>query len=115
MLALTLAKNGVPVRIIEKDGKFHEGQRGAGVQPRTMEVYNYLGIAEDIIKAGQPLKSIAVYKMPEGREVIKTITMMKSYLPTPSVPLVSTFCISFIFAAYHNISVEPSSHRAILR
>ena len=115
MLALTLAKNGVPVRIIEKDTKFHEGQRGAGVQPRTMEVYNYLGIAEDIIKAGQPLKELAIYKMPEGHDVIKTLAMMKLHPSTPSVPLVRTF-LHLIHIRNQSVnSGEPGSHRTILR
>lgn len=30
--ALTLAQNGIPVRIIDKDAVFHTGSRGFGVQ-----------------------------------------------------------------------------------
>ena len=90
MIALTLAKNGIPVRVVEKDSEFHQGQRGATAQPRTMEVYNYLGIADDIIKGGQPIKPFAVYKLPEGKEIIKTFPMMELRPSTPSVPFVST-------------------------
>ena len=89
VLALTLAKNGIPIRIIEKDREFHQGQRGSGVQPRTMEVYDHLGVAEDILKSGMPHRNIAVYKMPEGKEIIKDFSMGQPRPPTPSVPHVS--------------------------
>ena len=90
VLALTLAKNGVSVRIIEKDREFHQGHRGAGSQPRTMEVYSYLGIAEDIIKSGLPMQQFAVYKLPEGVEIIKTFSIIEPRPSAPSVPFVST-------------------------
>lgn len=32
VLALTLVKNGVTVRVIEKNATFHNTQRGAGIQ-----------------------------------------------------------------------------------
>ena len=89
VLALTLAKNGIPVRIIEKDSKFHEGERGAGTQPRTLEVYNYLGVAEDILEKGLSVKKMNVYKLPEGKEILKSFPLAQVYLPTPSVPFVS--------------------------
>ena len=59
--ALTLAKNGIPVRIIEKESLRFPGERGAGVmvselwtgvhvfstfpilQPRTLELHKILG------------------------------------------------------------------------
>ncbi|KII93072.1 hypothetical protein PLICRDRAFT_100588, partial [Plicaturopsis crispa FD-325 SS-3] len=34
--ALTLAQNGVPVRIIEKHAQYPIGQRGAGIMARTV-------------------------------------------------------------------------------
>ncbi len=89
-LALTLAKNGIPVRIIEKNIKYHEGQRGIGAQPRTLEIYNYLGALDDIVSEGQPMKPMAVYKPPEGTEILKYLTLMDTFPSTPSVPFVST-------------------------
>lgn len=89
-LALTLAKSGIPVRIIEKSIKYHEGQRGVGAQPRTLEIYHYLGALDDIASGGQPLQQMAVYKMPEGKDIIKTYSMMETYPTTPSVPFVRT-------------------------
>ncbi|KZT20172.1 FAD-binding monooxygenase [Neolentinus lepideus HHB14362 ss-1] len=55
VLALTLRQNGVPVRIIDKVAKPHVGSRGSGIMPRTLEVYNYLGVLPDVLKGAVPL------------------------------------------------------------
>jgi 2-polyprenyl-6-methoxyphenol hydroxylase-like FAD-dependent oxidoreductase len=53
-LALVLAQRGVSFRIIEKmDAAFH-GSRGKGLQPRTLEIFEDLGILEEILAAGGP-------------------------------------------------------------
>ncbi|KAI6108246.1 FAD binding domain-containing protein [Pisolithus sp. B1] len=44
--ALTLARNNVPVRIIEKEPQHRRGQRGAGIHPRTFEVFHFLHVPE---------------------------------------------------------------------
>ena len=43
-LAIELARRGVAVRIIERDTTPFTGSRGDGVQPRTLEVFEDLGI-----------------------------------------------------------------------
>ena len=35
-MALILLKNGIPVRIIEKDTKFHIGSRGSGIHVQSL-------------------------------------------------------------------------------
>lgn len=90
MLALTLAKNGVPVRIIEKEATFHDGQRGAGLQPRTLELYHFLGILPDIMKNGGPVLKRYIYEMPGGRTPLKLLDLSLHSEPTPSIPFVST-------------------------
>ncbi|EKM59579.1 uncharacterized protein PHACADRAFT_205796 [Phanerochaete carnosa HHB-10118-sp] len=47
--AISLLKNGVPVRIIEKRETFHGGIRGSGVTPRTLEVLSLIDVAQDVI------------------------------------------------------------------
>ncbi|KAF7793734.1 hypothetical protein EIP86_004851 [Pleurotus ostreatoroseus] len=98
VLALILAKNGIPVRIIEKDNKFHEGERGAGTQPRTLEVYSYLGVAEDILKKGLFVKKMNVYKLPEGKEILKSFPLAQVYPPTPSVPFSNPVLVGQYYA-----------------
>ena len=51
-LAIDLARRGVRCRLIEKlDGPF-QGSRGKGIQPRTQEVFEDLGILDRITAAG---------------------------------------------------------------
>ncbi|THG97838.1 hypothetical protein EW026_g4253 [Hermanssonia centrifuga] len=86
VLALTLAKNGVPVRIIEKDTKYHVGQRGAGIQPRSQDIYGYLGTLPDVVNAGRPNLLRCIYEMPGGTVPAKIYDMTPFNPPTPSVP-----------------------------
>jgi len=89
VLALTLLKNGVRVRIIEKDSKYHMGQRGAGIQPRTLEVYNLLGVLPDVFKKGRSMAAIRFYKLPGGTELLDKFDMMRPEDPTPSIPYIN--------------------------
>ncbi|MCF8480526.1 MAG: FAD-dependent oxidoreductase [Rhodospirillum sp.] len=51
-LAIDLARRGVSFRLIEKmDGPFR-GSRGKGIQPRTQEVFEDLGILDRIVAVG---------------------------------------------------------------
>jgi 2-polyprenyl-6-methoxyphenol hydroxylase-like FAD-dependent oxidoreductase len=53
-LAIELARRGVDFRLIEKrDVPFH-GSRGKGLQPRTLEVFDDLGIVDRIHALGGP-------------------------------------------------------------
>ncbi|KAF7798988.1 hypothetical protein EIP86_010217 [Pleurotus ostreatoroseus] len=85
-LAIALTKNGVPVRIIEKNSQHHIGQRGSGLMPRTLEAYRFLGVVDDIIKVGSRFPKHCVYEWPEGRKPVKTFEMLPWAEPTPSVP-----------------------------
>jgi len=86
VLALTLLKNGVRVRIIQKDPQYHMGQRGAGIQPRTLEVYNLLGALPDVLKTGMSMSPMRFYKLPGGTEPLETFYMIPPEDPTPSKP-----------------------------
>jgi 2-polyprenyl-6-methoxyphenol hydroxylase-like FAD-dependent oxidoreductase len=52
-LAVELARSGVPFRLIDAEPGPHPGSRGKGVQPRTLEIFEDLGIAERVIANGQ--------------------------------------------------------------
>lgn len=91
VLALTLAKNGVPVRIVEKDTQYHVGQRGPGIQPRTLEIFHFLGVLNELVKGGGPMVKRCIYEMPEGRKPLRMFEMAPVEEPTPSVPYVSCF------------------------
>ncbi|TFY80323.1 hypothetical protein EWM64_g3689 [Hericium alpestre] len=66
--ALTLAQNGVTVRIIEKLPHFPFGQRGSGVMPRTLEVYHFLGILDDVKRRGILMPDLLQYENGEPDE-----------------------------------------------
>ena len=56
-LACDLARRGVPIRIVERDVRppdRHSGSRGKGVQPRTLEIYDDLGLIDAVHAAGGP-------------------------------------------------------------
>lgn len=82
-LAIDLARRGVSFRLIEKkDGPFH-GSRGKGIQPRTQEIFEDLGILDRIVAAGGPYPPQREYR-DDGSfiesEVVEHID------PTPTEP-----------------------------
>src|SRR3954468_11651153 len=57
-LAIELARRGVPFRLIEKMDDAFRGSRGKGIQPRTQEIFEDLGILDRLVAAG------GLYPMP---------------------------------------------------
>jgi 2-polyprenyl-6-methoxyphenol hydroxylase-like FAD-dependent oxidoreductase len=51
-LAIDLARRGISFRLIEKMDDPFRGSRGKGIQPRTQEVFEDLGILDRIVAAG---------------------------------------------------------------
>ena len=51
-LACDLARRGVPFRIVDKATEPFSGSRGKGVQPRTLEVFDDLGVVGEFLSAG---------------------------------------------------------------
>ena len=53
-LAIDLARRGISFRLIEKMDDGFRGSRGKGLQPRTLEIFEDLGIVDRIVAAGEP-------------------------------------------------------------
>jgi 2-polyprenyl-6-methoxyphenol hydroxylase-like FAD-dependent oxidoreductase len=53
-LALELARRGVRFRLLEAAAGPFEGSRGKGIQPRTLEIFDDLGVIEALLAAGAP-------------------------------------------------------------
>lgn len=54
VLAVELARRGVPFRLVEKlDRPFH-GSRGKGIQPRSQDIFEDLGVLDRLTAAGGP-------------------------------------------------------------
>ncbi|EPQ61229.1 monooxygenase [Gloeophyllum trabeum ATCC 11539] len=84
--ALTLAHNDIPVRIIEKLPSPRLGQKGAGIQPRSLEVYRFLDVLPDLLWEGTLYPPMRLYKLPGGTEVLREWYMVDPTEPKPGVP-----------------------------
>ncbi|WP_067814308.1 FAD-dependent monooxygenase [Nocardia inohanensis] len=82
-LGIDLARRGVAVRIVDKAGKFFDGSRGDGIQPRTLEVFHDLGVLDRVFDAGCGQATMRVHI--DGEFVMER-RMTEWRQPTPDVP-----------------------------
>ncbi|KAG2128829.1 FAD binding domain-containing protein [Suillus cothurnatus] len=82
--ALTLLQNGIPVRIIDKDPNPRIGQRGPGIWPRSLELFNFLNVPE-VNDLGKPAPKIRSYK-PGSLEPLTESSINPHLEPTPTIP-----------------------------
>ncbi|KAJ7703976.1 FAD binding domain-containing protein [Mycena rosella] len=88
VLALILLKNGVPVRIIDKERTHRIGSRGPGLHPRTLEMYAMLGVLNDILNSAGKIVPTASYDF--GELVPKsTMLLLKYHEATPDANTVA--------------------------
>ena len=83
-LAVELARSGVPFRLIDSESGPRPGSRGKGVQPRTLEIFEDLGIVERVIANGRlaiPMNSTG----PDGT-VTRGGAIPKSLANRPDIP-----------------------------
>jgi 2-polyprenyl-6-methoxyphenol hydroxylase-like FAD-dependent oxidoreductase len=103
--ALALAQNRIPVRIIDKLPEPAFGQRGAGImvsemvfmlrfrtqpcflQPRTLEVYKFLGVLDKIKARGGWLQKIQAYDADGNPQTPRQLVQPRD--PSPDIPEVS--------------------------
>ncbi|KAL0064608.1 hypothetical protein AAF712_008433 [Marasmius tenuissimus] len=79
ILALTLLRNRVSVRIIEKNETIPPGQRGSAISPRTLELYKILGILPEVERQSTSAPvTMKVYQSPEGDAPIKEGPFLES-------------------------------------
>ncbi|MBP2327524.1 2-polyprenyl-6-methoxyphenol hydroxylase-like FAD-dependent oxidoreductase [Kibdelosporangium banguiense] len=82
-LAVDLARRGVSCRVIDKEVTFPAGSRGRGMQPRTQEVFDDLGLIEAVHAHGSVYPPIRAY---QGGEVVWEGTMSEYVEPSADVP-----------------------------
>jgi 2-polyprenyl-6-methoxyphenol hydroxylase-like FAD-dependent oxidoreductase len=82
-LAIDLARRGVAIRIVEAAETFFVGSRGDGIQPRTLEVFEDLGVLDAVRTAGSAPVPMTIHL--DGR-VVGERMMFESADPTPSTP-----------------------------
>ncbi|KAG1862619.1 FAD binding domain-containing protein [Suillus subluteus] len=82
--ALTLLQNGISVRIIDKEPNPRMGQRGPGIWPRSLELFNFLDVPE-VNNLGKPVPIMRTYK--HGTlEPLTEPSMVPHVEPSPAVP-----------------------------
>ncbi len=59
--ALELSRFGIPVRLIEKTAEPATTSRAVGVQARTLELFQQRGIADELLRAGNPSRWASIY------------------------------------------------------
>lgn len=78
------------MRILEKEVTPRIGQRGAGIQPRSLELMKFLGVLSDVTGLAISLPRMCMYKMPEGVEKAELFDVTgEPWKPTPDIPYVS--------------------------
>src|SRR5277367_7081167 len=82
-LALDLVRRGVRVRLVEKADRFSVGSRGDGLQPRTLEVFEDLGVLDEVISAGISAPVTRIY---DGDRVVWDGRMAEPVAPRADVP-----------------------------
>jgi len=63
-LGIELARRAIGFRLIDAAEAPSRGSRGKGIQPRTLEVFENLGVIEAILKAGMPYPGFRVHVGP---------------------------------------------------
>jgi 2-polyprenyl-6-methoxyphenol hydroxylase-like FAD-dependent oxidoreductase len=88
-LACTLARRGVPVRVIDAASAAPMGSRGKGLQPRTLEMFDDLGIVDVVLAHG-------VFNLPFRNydESGQARDVSEIRLPKPAVPYPGSLIIA---------------------
>lgn len=73
-LACDLARRGVACRVLEKAPRLFPGSRAKGLQPRTLEVFDDLGVIDEVLAAGAEFPSFRLYA---GQHVVWERTLLE--------------------------------------
>lgn len=60
-LACDLARRGIECRIVDRADQLFVGSRGKGLQPRTLEVFDDLGVIDAVLAQGGPFPKFRMY------------------------------------------------------
>jgi 2-polyprenyl-6-methoxyphenol hydroxylase-like FAD-dependent oxidoreductase len=82
-LARELQRRGVPFRLIERATAPFTGSRGKGIQPRTQEVLDDLGLVHAFRAAGGDYPELLIH-LPDGSSLHRRMDPLVA--PTPQVP-----------------------------
>src|SRR5262249_27420559 len=83
MMAAELLRRGIRPRIIEKADALAQTSRALGVQSRTLEIFENMGIADRVLSAGVPVIAGDLYEMDK-----KILTFHMDHLKDVPYPFV---------------------------
>jgi len=81
-LAIDLARRGLTVRIIDKADHAFDGSRAKGLQPRSLEVLEDLGVLDEVLAGGSTYPLIGIHLGP----ITVPWRMIRSPKPSDDVP-----------------------------
>ncbi|HEX4407414.1 MAG TPA: FAD-dependent monooxygenase [Xanthobacteraceae bacterium] len=93
--ACELARRGLPFRIIDAQAEppgFRSGSRGKGIQPRTLEIYDDLGIIDDVHREGGPYPQAMSWAGSKQLGLAK-FNRIQRHDPTPDIPYPSMWML----------------------
>ncbi|MNG44914.1 Pentachlorophenol 4-monooxygenase [compost metagenome] len=85
VIALWLSKQGIAVRIIDKNTEPSQSSRALGIHARTLELYQQMDLAEEVIQAGYPNVQLNLWALGKKRGVLKLIEQGKTLTPYPFI------------------------------
>jgi len=89
-LAVELAQRGVPHRLLERSPNPFDGSRGKGLQPRTLEVLDDLGVIDGFLANGALYPPLRIHR-PDGQQI--DWRMDELHEATPDVPYPNVWMI----------------------
>ncbi len=89
-LACDLARRKVSFRIVDKAPEYFGGSRGKGLQPRSLEVLDDLGVVDQVLANGRFHLPFRGY---DGATVLGDHDLHEGRVPTPDIPYASPLII----------------------
>ena len=89
-LGIELARRAVPFRLIDAAPEPFQGSRGKGTQPRSLEIFDDLGVIDEVLANGRYNMPVRIY---DGQGGYKDTVMHEEKAPRPDVPYPVTLLI----------------------
>jgi 2-polyprenyl-6-methoxyphenol hydroxylase-like FAD-dependent oxidoreductase len=105
-MACELARNGVRCRIIEKEGAPASTSRALAIFPRTLEMFEMMGMIEQVLTAGHQLNGVAIYNQSGQIGHIGFSNLASRYRFAISLPQSETERLLSEHLAHYGVVVE---------
>src|SRR5258706_5345324 len=83
VLGIELARRGIVFRLIEQRAEPLQASRGKGSQPRTLEIFEYIGALPGYLEISGPYPPLCMLK---GDTVVGERPFNVQIAPTPDIP-----------------------------